>query len=365
MKETITNRQIALMVFGGIVAYGVIGLPKDIAEAAGTGGWIPLLATTVIVIFAGYMFTYLGYVHTEKTIYEYTLLLTGKIIGNLLMLIYILYFFVLFTMESRISSEIISLAILVKTPVYALVLVFLLVAFYGVTKRLKGVGIICEFYGILVIIFGLIIDVLISTQGNLINIKPFIPPLGMSTYLKAIPKSIFALLVGVEVIALIPFNKKVNDKKVFRYVTLMVTFIGFLYIFIFESCISVLGVDNIIYYDDALLATIRRINIEPLEFLSRLDGIFILAWTITIYTTILIYAHAAVFLLSKWIKKISYNRLAFIVISAGFFIAMLPKTMDDVKKVIKYIGYGSILTVLVIPLILIIITKVKKYDKKT
>ena len=277
MKEILTNRQIALMVFGAIVAYGVISLPKDIAEAAGTGGWIPLLVTTVIVIFAGYMFSYLGYVHTEKTIYEYTLLLTGKIAGNSLMLIYILYFFILFAMESRISSEIISLAILVKTPVYTLVIVLLLAAFYGVTKRLKGIGLICEFYGILVIIFGLIINTLIFTQGDFINLKPIIPPMGIVTYLKAIPKSIFALLVGVEVIALIPFNKKVNDKKVFRYVTLMITFIGVLYISAVESCISVMGVDNIVYYDDALLATIRRIYIEPLEFLSRLDGIFLFA----------------------------------------------------------------------------------------
>ena len=33
MNEHLTNRQIALLVFGGIVGYGVIGLPKNIAEA--------------------------------------------------------------------------------------------------------------------------------------------------------------------------------------------------------------------------------------------------------------------------------------------------------------------------------------------
>lgn len=364
MKETLTNRQIALMVFGAIVAYGIISLPKEIAEAAATGGWIPLLVTTVIAVAAGYMFTYLGFIHTEKTIYEYSILLTGKAIGNLLIFIYIIYFFSLFTMESRISCEIISLAILVKTPPSILVLVLLSVSFYGVTKKLKGIGIICELYGIIVIIFGLIINILILTQGNLINLRPFIPPLGITTYLKAIPKSIFALLIGVEVIALIPFHKKQNDKKVFWYVTLMITFIGFLYILAYESCISVLGVQNIIYYDDALLATIRRINIEPLEFLSRLDGLFIFAWIITIFTTVLIYTHATVFLLSKWFKKVSYNKLAFVVAASGFFISMLPRTMEDVKEIIRYIGYYSILTVIVIPLILIIITKVKKYDKK-
>lgn len=123
MKETLTNRQIALMVFGAIVTYGIISLPKEIAESAATGGWIPLLVTTVIAVAAGYMFTYLGFIHTEKTIYEYSILLTGKAIGNILIFIYIIYFFAMFTMESRISCEIISLAILVKTPPSILVLV--------------------------------------------------------------------------------------------------------------------------------------------------------------------------------------------------------------------------------------------------
>ncbi len=364
MNEPLTNRQIALMVFGGIVGYGIMGLPKNIAEVAGTGGWIPLLITTVIAIIAGYMFTYLGYVHTEKTIYDYSTLLTGKFIGNILILMYIIYFFSLFTMVSRVSSELISLTILIKTPISVLVLVLLLVSYYGITKKLKGIGRICELYGITTIFLSLIIHILISTQGNLINLRPLIPPLGIVTYVKSIPASIFAILVGVEVISLIPFNRNINNKKVFKYVSFMILFIGFFYIFIVESCISVLGVDNIVYYNNSLMATIRRINIEFLQFLSRLDAIFLTLWIMAIFTSILLNAYATVFLLSKWFKRVSFNKLAFIVIVLGFFTSMLPKTLQDVQKNIKLIGYFSIFTVLVIPLIFVIITKVKKYDKK-
>ncbi|MBZ9686750.1 spore germination protein [Clostridium estertheticum] len=364
MNEHLTNRQIAFMVFGGIIGYGIMSLPKDIAEVSGTGGWIPLLITTVIVVIAGYMFTYLGYVHKEKTIYDYSVLLTGKFIGNILILIYIIYFFSLFTMVSRASSEVINLSVLIKTPTSVLALIILLISYYAITKKLKGIGRICELYGMIIIFLALIIHTLISTQGNLNNLRPFVPPVGIVAYLKAIPTSIFALLVGVEAIALIPFNKNINDKKVFKYVTFMIIFIGLFYIFIVESCISVLGVDSIIYYNDALLATIRRINIEFLEFLSRLDGFFIAAWIMAIFNSILINAYATVFLLSKWFKKISFNKLAFIVIVIGFFTSLLPKTLEDVQKIIKFTGYLSIFTVLVIPLILVIITKVKKYDKK-
>ncbi|MBZ9623405.1 spore germination protein [Clostridium sp. FP2] len=364
MNEHLTNRQIALLVFGGIVGYGIIGLPKGVAEAAGTGGWIPLLITTVIVIIAGYMFTFLGYVHKEKTIYDYSILLTGKYIGNILIFLYIVYFFSIFAMTSRISSELIKITLLSKTPINALTLLLILVCYYSISKKLKGIGRICELYGMITIIFYLIINTFISTQGKLINIMPIIPTLGVIEYLKAIPSTLYAFVVGVEVICLVPFHKQINDKSIFKYITFTIIFIGLLYIFTVESCISVLGPDNIIYYDDALRATIRRIDVEYLDFLGRLDGVFSVTWILSIFTTVLLHGYATIFLLSKWFDKVSFNKIGLIVIVIGFCTSMLPKTLEDVKKMISYIGYYSIFTVLVVPLILVIITKVKKYDKK-
>lgn len=148
MNEHLTNRQIALLVFGGIVGFGIVGLPKNIAKASGTGGWIPLLITTVIVVIAGYMFTFLGYVRKEKTIYDYSILLTGKYIGNILIFLYIVYFFSVFTITSRISSEVVKIDLLSKTPVSAMTLLLMLVSYYAITKKLKGIGRLCELYGV-------------------------------------------------------------------------------------------------------------------------------------------------------------------------------------------------------------------------
>lgn len=38
MNDSLTNRQIAFVVFGVIVGYGVISLPKNVVETAGSGG---------------------------------------------------------------------------------------------------------------------------------------------------------------------------------------------------------------------------------------------------------------------------------------------------------------------------------------
>lgn len=364
MNESLTNRQITFVLFSAIVGYGVMSLPKDLAESAGTGGWITLLISTSIAIFFTYIITYLGYIHKEKTIYEYSELLVGKFITFLFITIYIIYFFVIFTMITRLSCEVIKLSVLIKTPIWATSSLFLLVTYYVIINRLRIIARLCEIYGVLIIIAYLTIFFLISTQGNLINIKPFFNSENITTYLKATSATITPFL-GIALLTTIPFYKKTNNKKIFMYTIIMMGFIGLLYIFVVESCISVMSVAGIVYYKDSLIATIRRINIKWLQFFTRLDGIFLIAWVMAVYCTIVTFAYGSIFLLSKYLKKIHFNLLTFIVLLLSFIVSQIPKTINDVQNIITYFGYVGALTIGGIPLVLLIITKVKKYDKKT
>ncbi|PAB59761.1 GerAB/ArcD/ProY family transporter, partial [Anaeromicrobium sediminis] len=264
MKESLTNRQIAFCIFGLVVGYGVLSLPKNVAENAGTGGWFTLLIATAITMISTYIITYLGYVHENKTIYEYSNILVGKYITYIFILIYSIYFFTIFTMLIRLACEAIKLTILIKTPVWALSLLFLSVAYYAVVKRLGVIARICEIYGLIIIIGYITIQLTVLTQGELMNLKPFFVVGQIQSYIKATLVTILPF-IGIEILIIIPFNKK-NNKRIFKYTAFMVGVIGILYILIVESCISVMGVDSIIHYKDALFATIRRIDIKSLEF---------------------------------------------------------------------------------------------------
>lgn len=71
MKNYLNNRQISFYLFGIIVGYGFINLPKSIVENAGTGGWISILLSTIIVSIFTYIVTYLGLIFKGKTFYKY------------------------------------------------------------------------------------------------------------------------------------------------------------------------------------------------------------------------------------------------------------------------------------------------------
>ncbi|TCO77449.1 GerAB/ArcD/ProY family transporter [Marinisporobacter balticus] len=362
MNESLTNRQIAFIIFGVLIGYGVMELPKNVAENAGTGGWLSLLIATAITIIFAYMITYLSYVYKNKTIYEYSERLTGKFITHIFMIIYIFYYFLGFTMITRVSCETIKLTILLKTPIWVLSLLFSFVIYYAVIKRLRVIARVCEIYGIFIIIAALLIHTSLFTQGKLINLRPFFVLEDLPLYFKSTLNMIFPFL-GIEILTIIPFAKK-NHKKVFKYITLMIVCISFFYIMIVESCISVMGVDEIVHYNDALYATIRRVDIPAFQVIRRLDGIFLIAWIMAIFCTITIWCYGAIVLLSKLFKKIHFNLLAFIVVFMGYIVSQMPTTYDQVKKVLDYMSYYGLVVMGIIPTILFFITKVKKYDKK-
>lgn len=362
-NESFTNRQIAFILFGIIVGYGIMGLPKNITEVAGTGGWFSLCIATGVAIIFTYIITYLGYVHQNKTICEYSEQLVGKGISIIIIIIYIVYFFTFFTMVTRMACETIRLTILIKTPIWALVFIFLLAIYYAIVKGLGTLVRLCEIYGMMIIVFAIILHTAIFTQGELIHLQPVFILSEFPAYIKAVPTTILPFL-GMEVLTVIPFHRKKNDKRVFKYTIFMIGFIGFLYILIVESCVSVMGADLIIHYKDALLATIRRIDIQSLQFLRRLDALFLLAWIMAVFCTLLLSAYGTVFLVSQCCKKIPFSTTAFIIIFISFIVSLMPKTIKEIEMILKYIDYGVLLTAGIIPSILFVLTKVKKYDQK-
>jgi len=363
MNETITNRQIAFVIFGVVLGYGILGLGKNEAEVAGTTGWLIMLITTIIMTIIVYIISYLGYVHANKTIYEYSTLLVGKKITAVFMIIYFVYYFLLGSFIIRIASEGIKHSILINTPRWAISFGFCIIIYYAIVKGFSTIVRLCEIFGIIIIIASCLIIIAMFGHGDLINLKPFFIPLEIKSFLKAM----YALILpfaGVEIIVVIPFDKKKNNKKVIRYTTLITLFIGLLYIGFAEACINVLGIDRIIMYKDSLLVAIRKIEIENLQFLERLDGLFLIAWIMAIYTTVILEIYASVYFISKIVKKNNINKIAFVIVFMAFIISCWNFTFKEVEQYLTYVTSLNLLTTVAIPIILLIITKVKKYDKK-
>lgn len=363
MNESLTNKQIVFMLFGAIVGYGAVGLPREIAEKLGTEGWIALLIGACIAIVATYIHSYLGYVHENKRLQEYSVELVGRKITTIFVIQYIILFFTFSAIVTRIASELIKNTILIYTPVWSLSLLFAVAICYAVVTGLRNIAKICEIYGFVVIIGIIFVHMMMFTQGKLINIRPFWGSKDIITYMQALPIMIIPY-IGMEIISFIPINRNKN-KNIIKYSMITVGIIGVIYVLMFESCMSILGVDDIIHYKDTISATIRRIEVPYLQFLRRLDGIFINGWIMSVFCTIAIYTYGSVYFISSFSKKLNFNKATIIVMIIVFIVSQIPKNIFQIEEIIKIITYFSIIPTIIIPSILFIITKVKRYDKKT
>lgn len=362
MENNVTNKQFAFIIYCIVVGYGIIDLPKSTAEIGGTGGWVAILISTLMFMVITYIITYLQYEYEGKTLYEYSQQLVGKIITYVLVIIYIIYFFLYFTMIIRIFCETISLTVLPKTPIIYMLITLYIVIYYEIVHGIDVMARLCEIYAFCNIIFSILFGLILFSQGKIVDIRPLFIPQDIGTYFKSISKMINPFL-GMEILMVIPVNKSRNNNLP-RYTSLMIGFIGSLYIYISLSAISVVGVESIVTTKASIFDIAKGTDIYYLEFLRRLDGIYFLAWTLNIVCAVSLWGYGVIVFVNKCFKNRKYKLMVISVILLSFTVGQLPKSIDEVNKVITYTSYLGIVTSLIIPVTLFFITKVKKHEKK-
>lgn len=362
MNKFLTNRQISVILYSVIVGYTVTSLPKNIAKKAGTASWLVLLIGTIIFIFITYIITFLQYVYEGKTIYEYGQQLVGKFLTHVFLILYLVYFFTYFTMFVRGASESIKATILVKTPIIYLCIIFLIVIGYALIKGINVIARACEIYVTIITLGYILIFFLLATQGQLVNIRPLFVASDIVKYFKAIPSTSLPFL-GMEILLFIPISQSEN-KNIYRHTLVMIGLIGILYIYIVESVISVVGVELVVMLNSPVVSALKGIDIYSLEFIRRIDGIYFIFRLMNLSCGISIWGYGIIVILNRIFKSVNYNFMVIIIIFISIIVSQIPKTMFIIELIIKYNSYLGIVLAFVIPVILFIITKVKKYDKK-
>lgn len=363
MQDHVTNRQLFFIIFFTLVGYTVIELPRTMAESSGTGAWFTLAVATVFFMLAASMVAYLGYMFKEKTLFDYSKLLVGKFFTYIFAVIYVIYFFGVLTMIARSAAEIIKSDFLLKTPVWAISFIVLITSYYAASKGITNLGRLFLFYGVMITCMAFVVHTILFFVGDLNNIRPIFVPSDAGKYLTGTLTTMLAFL-GYEVITVIPISKD-NGRKAVYYSAGAILAAGLLYIYVVESCYAVVGVDDIVNYRDALIVAIRRVDVEFLQFLKRLDIVFIFAWLGAIFCTI----NILLYTLNEYICKILPHKnklLPLTIVTALVYIAgLIPGDFNAASEILSFFtGYIGLITAVFIPLILLIVAKVKRYVGK-
>ncbi|QDX95417.1 spore gernimation protein [Brevibacillus laterosporus] len=341
-NNEITLMQYILLIHGTQVGIGILTLPRELTEIAGTDGWISILLGWMLSICASLLITYIMKKHPQKTLFDLLPYYFGTWLGNFGNLLMILYgafvtVTVLFT-----ALFVINVWVLVETPNYMILALYLIPAYIIGHKGVRVLGRYSEIIFFLTLWIPILLLVPLQ-DAHPLHLLPVIKE-GWLPIFHAVKTTIVSFLGFEMAFFFYPFltckqhatKGIVIANTLSLLVFLHITLITYLFYSPYES----------IQYQWPTLNLLKEIEFP---FLERFEIIFLSSYMVVLSTTWLPYTFITVFGSSTLLKKEAHYQqhlLVFLVLLliTGFFfqpsytqIAQLAKAWGAAGSIIAYV----------------------------
>ena len=356
----VSNRQIFFILLLTLTSYSVVDISRAMAQSAGTGGWITILVTALIFSVFAIVIVYLNNMFKQQMLFSYSKYLVGTPLAYILSFYYVIYFlmiavFLVFNMATLLKSN-----FFFSTPVIPMIAISIPVFSYIAYKGINTIARMFEFLGLVFLITAISVHILMLTQGKLEYIRPVFNPAETGRYFGAIKEAIFSFL-GIEVLLIIPMGKH-NSKKSVKTAFFSLLVVGGFYVLIVESCIMKLGINNIVNYKASLIEAIRDTPMPFLNFLERTDILFLTVGFMGLYMGISMVFTVITEYLCRMFSKAKRAVIVIVLGAVVLILAVIAGMVSNFTKVVLELGiYMGVIACGAIPIVLLIIAKVKKH----
>jgi spore germination protein (amino acid permease) len=360
LKSSITDRQMAFLLFVTLVSYSRISITKTLVQSAGTGGWFPLMVTALFFAAFVWVIVRLNSAFPGMTLFDYGQRITGKVLGYAFAAYFMVYFLLTLGFLSMKLTEVLKAEFYPKTPEWATLISSIFVCGFVAYRGVTGVARFFEVTGTVFLIFAAITYSAMLYQGNLQEIRPFFRASKLPDYLLAIKDTVTPFL-GIEVLTVFPLSGKAV-KRTTATASLTVLFVGFVYVVVVEGCIMMLGMRSTLNYNYALIEAIKQLDIPVIE---RFDIIHLTAGFAALVAGICALYLALVEYAVRLFNKI--NRLV-VVAGVGVLVtcfSLAAQAMKPVQKIIEgALPFAGLVAAFFIPATLLLTAKVRGLVQK-
>ncbi len=343
-----------------IIGFGIITIPRNLAEAVGTPDvWISIILGWIISLLIGLFCTNIALRFQGKTFFDFSKQLAGKGIGTILCIILIFYAILISSFEIRMMGEVTKFYLLENTPIEAILISMLWVGSYAV---MGGINSLARLIQLLAPITFIVFFLVIIMGIKLFQTENILPVLGHGVIpvVKGIPPGFF-VNSGVEFIMIwIAFMKHPKKaKKVVFFGTAIPTALNLTATILIIGALSINGVKADTY---PLISFVKQYEYVGI-FFERFESFLLIVWLIQIFFTYLLTHYTASLGLSQLFgKKLKPFVLLFLPII--YLIALFPGNLLDVFALQTYIGNYSLIISVIIPIFLIGIIMIKLKKKR-
>ncbi|MFD0717007.1 endospore germination permease [Paenibacillus sp. GCM10027626] len=344
--NNLTIMQFIFLIHGAQVGMGVMSLPRELAEIAGTDGWMSLLIGWALNIAASLIIIRIFKHYPDDTLYDLLRRLFGKIF-SLVFLIPITLYFAYYGWFIQVKALLyIKAWFLPMTSDYIIMALFAISTLLVVRSGWTVLGRYSElvFYLTFAMPF---IFLLVLKESYWLHLLPFFKE-GVMPVLKSVNKTAYSL-VGFEItFFLYPFlNKK---KWAPLGVIAANSLTAMLYIYVTVICFVFFSPDEITHYNQPLLSLLK---VFEFRFLERFDLIFLAFYLLVVSTSWAPYLFCAAFSTSQMLGKQDHSPYAIVLLVISVLaVAFLKPSWDETSIWQTWLGQFSIGIAYLFPVLL-------------
>ncbi|AKL96831.1 spore germination protein KB [Clostridium aceticum] len=254
--------QFSILLMGFILGSTVIMIPGSNAL---NDAWLAYLIGWLggFVLFSIYLLLYQR--HPNKTLIEIHQILLGKWMGNIVSLLYLWYFLHLGTLVLRNFGEYAITVNIPETPLWFMVLLYIIVIGYSVKSGLEVTSRTAELVVPFVFLFQIGITLLLIPHFDFANLRPFLGR-GLSPVFSA-SFSVLTFPFGETVVFMMLFpyvNQQKKLKKTFIFSFLLAGALLLMGVFRDITILGETGIDRQIFPPHLAAKRIEFLNFDPL-----------------------------------------------------------------------------------------------------
>lgn len=315
-KGKISIAQFTIFVIIFTIGSSILVAPTGLAHRSKQDAWIAEVIAIMVGISLSILYTLLSKQFPKLTLAEYCEKLLGKWLGKLIAFSYLTYFFLLAALLLREIGDFMTTQILPKTPIQAILIIFLLLVIMGARLGLETTARAAEILFPWIIFLFLIMVISITPQIEWTNLKPFLEN-GLEPVWQGVYSTIgLPYLELVAFLMVIPYvHTKNNLGKHFCFGVAMG---GIMLLLIVLLSILVLGADTTARQIYPSYALAKKIQIG--HFLERIEAFMAGIWFFTIFFKMVLNFYASILCFAQ---IFNLRDLRFLVLPFGILLVVL------------------------------------------
>ncbi|WP_223068156.1 GerAB/ArcD/ProY family transporter [Paenibacillus caui] len=352
----ITPLQTQAIVISSIVGIGVLTFPTYMAQAADSGGPLVTLLGIVFSCISLIPLSLVGRRFPKENIVVYS----GKLIGKWPTLLFCFTLILMFLLVTggivRETAEAISLIVLPRTPPEITAIMLLSLTALSARRNIIKFSYIHTFYLPFILVPGLIILIGSLRNADYLNLLPFTGIHPKNVISGAL--TIMGLFQVSFILAMvIPHMSK--PQKALNCSFWSIACAGALYLFIVTASTAVFGAEEMkeMVYPTLELARSSSISVSGLQ---RVDGIFIIVWVLTVFTTLISTYYISLYLIGRIFDLQDHRMLATFLIPFVFIVSLIPQDFFQLYDSMNLISIVGLCLTFGYPLLLYIISFIQK-----